>query len=356
MNVDLVHMQRALALARRGAGRTTPNPLVGCVLARDGVVIAEGWHRQLGGLHAERAALATLDAAGASAAGATAYVTLEPCCHHGRQPPCTDALLAAGVRRVVVAMVDPDARVAGRGIALLRAAGVRVDVGLAEADALRVNAAFVSARVRARPLVVLKAGVSLDGRIASGAGESQWITGPEARARGHQLRHELDAILVGAGTLRADDPGLNTRLPGGDGVDAVPVVLDSALSISADARVLRAGARAIVICAEDAPERSLAADVVRVPRTGSGLDLAAVLAALHARQLQSVLVEGGGRVHRSFLDAGLVDRVHLFVAPRVLAGGPGWVAGPGFSLAGAPALRLVETRMVGADAELILET
>jgi diaminohydroxyphosphoribosylaminopyrimidine deaminase / 5-amino-6-(5-phosphoribosylamino)uracil reductase len=352
VSADLAHMQRALELAHRGAGHTTPNPLVGCVLVRDGAVIAEGWHRRLGDLHAERAALAALEG---SASGATAYVNLEPCCHHGRQPPCTDALLEAGVHRVIVAMVDPDERVAGQGIAQLRAAGVDVEVGLAESEARRLNAAFVSARVRARPLVVLKAGVTLDGRIASETGESQWITGPAARARGHVLRHELDAILVGAGTLRADDPGLDTRLPGGDGVNAVPVVLDSSLSISGDARVLRAGARALLVCAEDAPERDLPADIVRVPRGAGGLDLPAVLAALHARGLQSVLVEGGGQVHRSFLDAGLVDRVHLFVAPRVLGGGPGWVAGPGFSLASAPSLRLVETRMAGGDAELVLE-
>lgn len=352
MSPDVRHMERALVLARRGAGRTTPNPLVGCVLVRDGAVLAEGWHRRLGDLHAERDALAQVDG---DATGATAYVNLEPCCHHGRQPPCTDALLAAGVRRVVVAMVDPDERVAGQGIARLRAAGVEVDVGLGEADALRLNAAFVSARVRARPLVVLKAGVTLDGRIASEAGQSQWITGPEARARGHELRHELDAILVGAGTLRADDPALDTRLPGGDGVNAVPVVLDTSLSIASDARVLHAGARALVLCAEDAPERALPADVARVPRGPGGLDLPAVLRSLHERGLQSVLVEGGGQVHRSFLDAGLVDRVHLFIAPRVLAGGPGWVAGPGFSLDAAPALRLIEARRVGDDAELVLE-
>jgi diaminohydroxyphosphoribosylaminopyrimidine deaminase/5-amino-6-(5-phosphoribosylamino)uracil reductase len=330
--------------------------MVGCVLVRDGEVLAEGWHRRLGGLHAERDALAVLAASGRSAEGATAYVNLEPCCHHGRQPPCTDALLAAGVARVVVCMVDPDPRVAGRGIALLRDAGVQVEVGLGEPEARRLNAAFLSSRERGRPFVVLKAGVSLDGRIASESGESQWITSPAARARGHALRHQLDAILVGGGTLRADDPGLDTRLPEGGGVDALPVVLDSGLRIPPDARVLRAGARPLIVCAEDAPDRDdLPADLLRVPRGEGGLDLPAVLAGLHERGIQSVLVEGGGRVHRSFLSAGLVDRVHLFVAPRVLAGGAGWVAGPGFSLAGAPSLRLVEVRQVGPDAELVLE-
>lgn len=352
MNDDRRYMERALALARNGTGWTTPNPLVGCVLVRDGAVLAEGWHRRLGDLHAERAALRAVDF---RAEGATAYVTLEPCCHHGRQPPCTDALLDAGVSRVVVAMVDPDARVSGRGIAQLRAAGVEVEVGLAESEARRLNAGFVSARERGRPFVVLKAGVTMDGRIASADGESKWITGPAARARGHALRHALDAILVGAGTLREDDPGLDTRLPGEQGSNAVPVVLDSRLSIRGDAKVLRAGAQPVVCCASDAPERDLPADVVRVPHGPAGLDLTAVLAALHARGIQSVLVEGGARVHRSFLDAGLVDRIHLFVAPRILVSGPGWVAGTGFPLSDAPAFRLVDTRIVGDDAELVME-
>ncbi|MEC7946160.1 MAG: bifunctional diaminohydroxyphosphoribosylaminopyrimidine deaminase/5-amino-6-(5-phosphoribosylamino)uracil reductase RibD [Myxococcota bacterium] len=352
MSNDRRYMERALALARHGTGWTTPNPLVGCVLVRDGAILAEGWHRRLGDLHAERAALQAVDF---RAEGATAYVTLEPCCHHGRQPPCTEALLEAGVSRVVVAMVDPDERVSGRGIAQLRAAGVEVEVGLAEAEARRLNAAFVSARERGRPLVVLKAGVTLDGRIASADGESKWITGPAARARGHALRHALDAILVGANTLREDDPGLDTRLPDGRGSNAVPVVLDSGLSIRGDAKVLRAGARPVVFCATHAPERDLPADVIRVPHGPDGLDLGAVLAALQARGIQSVLVEGGARVHRSFLDAGLVDRIHLFVAPRVLVSGPGWVAGAGFPLANAPAFRLIETRIVGDDAELVME-
>ena len=355
MRGDLAWMQRALGLAARGAGHTSPNPLVGCVLVRDGELLSEGWHRKVGGLHAEREALAALIAAGGTPEGATAYVTLEPCCHHGRQPPCTDALLEAGVSRVVVAMVDPDERVSGGGIERLRAAGVAVEVGLCEAAARRLNAAFISARVRQRPLVVLKAGVTLDGRIASAQGESRWITSPEARARGHELRHALDAILVGSGTLHADDPSLDTRLPGGGGVDAVPVVLDSRLRTPADAAVLRAGRRPIIACGAAAPQRSLSADILRVEAGPGGLDLHAVLAGLHARGIQSVLVEGGGRVHRSFLAAGLVDRVHLFVAPRVLAGGAGWVAGPGFRLSDAPSMRLVDVGRVGPDAELVLE-
>lgn len=343
-------MQRALALAARGMGRTSPNPMVGCVITRDGQVLSEGWHTGPGNLHAEREALVRLDG---HAPGATAYVSLEPCCHHGRTPPCTDALLASGVARVVVAMVDPDPRVAGQGIAILREAGIQVDVGVCEAEARALNAGFITGVTKGRPLVVLKAGVTLDGRIADHAGHSQWITGPAARERGHALRHACDGILIGSGTLLADDPSLNTRLEGG--TDAIPVVLDSALRVPADARVLTAGARPVVFCAEDAPERDLPADIVRVPRAAEGLSLGAVLAELQARGLRSVLVEGGGRVHRSLLGAGLVDRVHLFIAPLALAGGPGWVGGPGFALADAPRLRVVSVTMAGEDVELVLE-
>jgi diaminohydroxyphosphoribosylaminopyrimidine deaminase / 5-amino-6-(5-phosphoribosylamino)uracil reductase len=352
VTLDVAFMERALALARRGVGRTSPNPMVGCVIVRDGAVIAEGWHHAPGRLHAEREALAPLNG---RAPGATAYVSLEPCCHQGRTPPCTEALLKSGVSRVVVAMVDPYTEVAGQGIAILRAAGIQVDVGVCEAEARRLNAPFISHCVAGRPLVILKAGVTLDGRIASAAGESQWITGPEARARGHQLRHEVDAVMVGSGTLLADDPGLNTRLPDGPGADAIPVILDTALQIPAGSRVLTAGRRPLIFCAPDAPTRALPADVVRVARGPAGLAPAPILAALHAREIQSVLVEGGGRVHRTWLDAGVVDRVHLFVAPRVLAGGPGWVAGPGYALSQAPTLRITSSAVVGNDVELVLE-
>ena len=204
-----------------------------------------------------------------------------------------------------------------------------------------------------RPLVVLKAGVTLDGRIASAAGESQWITGPQARAAGHALRHELDAILVGAGTLLADNPSLNTRTEGGS--NAVPVLLDSRLRIPDDARVLSAGLRPIIFCAPEAPQRDLPADIVRVPRAAAGLDLTAVLAVLWSRGIRSMLVEGGGQVHRSFLEAGLVDRLELFIAPKLLAGGPGFVGGMPYRLAQAPTFTVRSVALVGADVHLSLE-
>ena len=350
---DARWMRRCIELAEQARARTTPNPMVGALIVRDGVALAEGWHRQAGLAHAEVDALDMLPEDAGDLSTATMYVNLEPCCHHGRTPPCTDALLAAGIGKVVVGMVDPDDRVSGRGIAILRDAGVEVAVGVEEQACRRLNAPYLSARERGRPQVTLKAAVSLDGRIADAFGRSQWITGPEARLAGHRLRDSHDAVLVGSGTLLADDPGLNTRFDGGH--DALPVVLDSGLRCPADAAVLRAGRRPVLFCGTDAPTRDLPADIERVPRGPGGLDLAAVMAALVGRNIHSVLVEGGGRVHRSLLDAGMVDRIELFVAARVLAGGPGWVAGEPFRLAEAPAFRVSGTRRVGDDLQVSLE-
>ncbi len=343
-------MRRAIELARQAEGRTAPNPMVGAVIVRDGAVLAEGWHHAPGQAHGERDALARI---GWKAPGATLYVNLEPCCHHGRTPPCTDALLDAGLARVVVGMVDPDHRVSGRGIDILRQAGLSVQVGVLEDEARALNAAYLMAAARGRPLVVLKAGVSLDGRIAAADGRSQWITSPAARAAGHALRDRHDAVMVGAGTLRADDPSLNTRLPSGR--DALPVLLDSRLSIADDARVLRAGRRPRIYCALDAPQRALPADLCRVPTGPGGLDLAAVLSDLHRLGVHSLLVEGGATLHRSLLDAGLVDRLHLFVAPVALAGGPGFLGGAPFTLDSAPRFTLRSARPVGGDLHLVLE-
>ena len=343
-------MARALELASRARGRTSPNPLVGAVIVRDGAVLSEGFHRGAGLPHAEVEALRPL---GGKAEGATIYVTLEPCCHHGRTPPCTDALLASGIAKVVVAMVDPDPRVSGQGIEALRAAGLSVEVGLLEAEARACNEAWLMARLRQRPFVVLKAGATLDGRIASATGESRWITGPAARARVHALRDQLDAVLVGAGTLRADDPQLTTRLPGGR--HATAVILDTQLSISADAAVLSAGCPVILACAEDAPARDLPATILRLPRGPHGVDLHALMRALVDRNLYSLLVEGGGLVHRAFVEAGLVDRLLLFVAPKALAAGPGWLGGPGYPLAAAPQWRLTAVEALQGDALLTLE-
>jgi diaminohydroxyphosphoribosylaminopyrimidine deaminase/5-amino-6-(5-phosphoribosylamino)uracil reductase len=324
--------------------------MVGAMIIRGEEILTEGWHRAPGEAHAEVDALDQLQA---DAAGATMYVNLEPCCHHGRTAPCTDAIIRAGIGRVVVGVIDPDPRMQGKGIAQLEAAGIEVEVGVAEAECRALNEAYFSVLERGRPWVTVKAAITLDGRIADVDGDSQWITGPEARAAGHALRNSHDAVLVGAGTLRADDPSLNTRLDGGR--DALPVLLDTDLGCPADAKVLGAGRRPVIYCAQGATSREIPADIVEVPRAETGVALGPVLSDLADRGVHSVLVEGGGKVIRSLLDQGLVDRVELFLGPRILAGGPGWVGGAPFPLAAAPGFTVVATETVGRDAHLTLE-
>lgn len=351
-------MQRALALADAAVGNTAPNPAVGAVVVRDGQVLGEGWTRPAGSDHAEVVALKDARTHGADPRGATMYVTLEPCCHWGRTPPCTDAILEAGLARVVVGVLDPFPAMRGRSLALLRERGVEVQLGVeAEACARRILG-FARAVSAGLPEVTAKAAVSADGRIATAAGESQWISGPQARQDGHRLRARHDAILVGIGTALADDPRLTTRLPPGerDGQvrDPVPVVLDSNLRLLETARLLRSSRRAVVICADDAPERSLPADVVRVPRGADGrVDPEAALRALAGRGLHRVLVEGGGLVHRSLLDRGLVDHLVLYVAGLVVPGGRPWVGGPALErLADARRMVLEDLERLGPDARL----
>lgn len=353
-------MQRALALASAALGNTAPNPAVGAVVVRDGQVLGEGWTRPAGSDHAEVVALKDARAHGTDPRGATMYVTLEPCCHWGRTPPCTDAILDAGISRVVVGVLDPFPAMRGRSIALLRERGVEVVLGVeAEACARRILG-FARAVGFGLPEVTAKAAISADGRIATASGESQWISGPMARQDGHRLRARHDAILVGVGTVLADDPRLTTRLPPGelhgrpDAADPVPVVLDTSLRTPADARLLRSSRRAVLICAEDAPERELEADVVRVPRGADGrVDPEAALRAVAARGLHRVLVEGGGLVHRSLLDRGLVDTLVLYVAGVVVPGGRPWVGGPPIEhLEEACRLSLEDVERLGPDVRL----
>ncbi len=317
-------MTSALALARRGLGSVWPNPSVGCVIVRGDHVVGRGWTRPGGRPHGETEALRR---AGPAAAGATAYVSLEPCNHWGKTPPCTEALLAAGIRRAVIALEDPDPRVAGAGIARLRAAGVTVEVGLCADEAAELNAGFLL-RVRSgRPLVALKLATTLDGRIATATGESQWITGKTARRRAHLLRAEYDAILVGSGTAQRDDPMLTCRIPGLEGRSPVRVVLDGGLALSPGGR-LAGSARTVpvwAICRADAdPARAsalAAAGVVPIPvETGADgrPEIGAALQALGARGVTRVLAEGGGVVAASLLRAGLVDRLLWFRAPMLL--------------------------------------
>lgn len=327
-------MRRALALAERGRATVSPNPLVGCVLVRDGAVVGEGWHERRGGPHAEVAALA---AAGAAARGATAYVTLEPCAHTGLTPPCTDALLAAGVRRVVAALSDPHPLAAG-GADALRAAGVEVAVGLLGQDAAWQNRVFLHGVAAGRPFVVLKVAVSLDGRSAAADGTSQWLTGPEARRHAHALRAAADAVLVGSGTVLADDPQLTVRLPGSPGPQPLRVVLDGRGRVPATARVLD----------DQAPTLVLTGEQTR--------DLDAVLAVLWGRGVRSVLVEGGAAVAGSFVRASLVDELHCHVAPLLLGErGLPLLTGDGIAtLADARRFRLHRAERAGADTLLTL--
>jgi diaminohydroxyphosphoribosylaminopyrimidine deaminase/5-amino-6-(5-phosphoribosylamino)uracil reductase len=345
-------MAIALAEARRGLGTTRPNPCVGAVVARDGVVLGVGHTEPPGGPHAEVVALRAAAAAGHDVAGATMYVTLEPCCHHGRTPPCTDAILRAGIRRVVVGVVDPYPPMQGRSLRLLQDAGVEVELGVGRDAADALMRGFLRVTAGGLPDVTLKAGVSLDGRIATAAGESRWITGEAAREHAHTERAAHDAILVGIHTALADDPALDVRLPAprASSPHPVPVVLDARLRLPPTARLLNGRHRAIVITAEDAPAVELPAEVVRVPRGPGGVDAEAALRALGARGLHRVLVEGGGAVHRTLLDARLADRLLLYVAPLVLPGGRGWVGGaPATSLGDAARFGSPRTLALGDD-------
>ena len=334
---DRAPMRAALALACRGLGTVWPNPAVGCVIVADGRVVGRGWTQPGGRPHAETEALAR---AGAGARGATAYVSLEPCAHWGKTPPCADALIAAGIGRVVTALEDPDPRVAGRGLRRLAEAGVAVERVICAEEAAEINAGFLSRIRRGRPLVTLKLAATLDGRIATAGGESRWITGPAARECGHLLRATHDAIMVGSGTVIADDPDLTCRLPGLRTVPLVRVVVDSDLRTPLASR-LAATARADptwIIARNGAdPARRLAlgdAGVVLldVPGSMAGVDLRRALEALAERGLTRLLVEGGGRLAASLLAADLVDRLAWFHAPAVM-GGDGWPAASGLGVA-----------------------
>ncbi len=349
---DIRYMALALALGRRGWGRCWPNPSVGCVIVREGRIVGRGWTRPGGRPHAEVVALAQ---AGDAAHGATAYVTLEPCAHTGKTPPCADALVAAGVARVVIAAGDPDPRVNGRGIAKLRAAGVAVTEGVMAAEAEADLSGFLSRVTRGRPMITLKLATSFDGRIATASGESQWITGPEARRMVHAQRLRHDAVLVGAGTARDDDPTLNVR---GFGAVAQPlrVVLSRNLDLPLQGNLART-ARDVPLWllhgkdADPTPWVALGARCMSVPITAGQVDPSAALAALGAAGLTRVFCEGGGRLAASLLRAGLVDELVGFTAGLALGaeGRPALGAMDIAALAEAPRFTLVESKAVGGD-------
>lgn len=347
-------MRLAIREAEKGLGRTSPNPAVGAVVVKGGRVVASGHHERAGSPHAEAAALA---AAGGRARGADLYTTLEPCDHHGRTPPCSVAILAAGIRRVYVGSQDPNPLVDGRGISRLAAGGVEVvrDVLRAECDALNAHwFRFITAH---RPFVTLKAAVTLDGKLATRGGDSRWVTGPAARVRVHELRDRVDAVLIGAGTARVDDPRLTTRLPSGGGRDPLRVVLDTELGLPSKLRLFRQRSSAKTLVAHASRRvRDLGrgVELLRCRRAAGGIDLNDLLRRLGERGVTHLLVEGGAAVHGSFLRAGLVDRVVLFVAPRIVGGdGVSWAGGAGVERM-SDALRLVDVEVESVEEDLLI--
>lgn len=355
------YMRRALELGRRGLGLASPNPTVGCVVARQGKIVGEGYHDYAGRDHAE---VRAIRAAGESARGATVYVTLEPCFHQGRTPPCTALLIRSGIHRVVAAMPDPNPRVSGKGIDQLRSAGVQVDVGLLSDEAARLIEPFACHVTSGRPLVVSKVGMSLDGRIATAHRADGWITSEQGREFGQKLRHELDAILVGSGTVTADDPELTYRGSRQKGRPLCRVVLDGRLRTPPTARVLQNTSQhpVLIFCSQGAASarrrglEARGAEVIPVPGTGAGLDLHRVLQELGRRRMLGLLVEGGSAVHWSFLSERLVDKFYFIIAPLVLGGNKSVpsVGGEGYdNLADAPRFRIARTFEAGSD--LVLE-
>ena len=352
---DHNYMARALRQAEGGLLSTSPNPRVGCVIVKDGCVVGEGWHVRAGEAHAE---IHALQAAAMHARGATVYVTLEPCSHHGRTPPCAEALIAAGVSRVVVAMQDPNPQVAGEGLAQIRKAGIQVDCGLLGNEAQELNIGFVARMTRGRPWLRMKLAASLDGKTALTNGVSQWITGPAARHDGHRWRARACAILTGIGTVRDDDPQLNVR-----GVDTprqpLKVVVDSRLELPLDARLLRAGGVLVAAAVEDAARlavlRERGAEVVYLPGPGGKVDLSALMHELARRGVNEVHAEAGFKLNGSLLQAGLVDELLLYLAPCLIGDAArGMFNLPGLdSLDGKRGLAIRDARMVGADLRLL---
>lgn len=356
ISLDEKYMAMALRLAAKAAGRTSPNPLVGAVVVKNGRVIASGWHRKAGEPHAEALALAK---AGAAAKGGTLYVTLEPCSHtNKRTPPCSPLVIGSGVKRVVIAMIDPNPRVSGGGIQAIRKAGIEVVTGVLEADARRQNEAFIKHVTKKVPFVTLKIAQTLDGKIATASGESKWITGEEARREGHRLRDRHDAILVGINTVLKDDPSLTARVPGGR--DPVRVIIDSRLRVPLTAKVLiqRSTARTVIATLAGAPAakaskvRATGAEVLFVKSDKGRIDLRDLMRRLGKSDIMSVLLEGGAEVHAAALKAGIVDKVVFFIAPKLMTGKDSLcsIGGPSpVRLKHALRLHDVTTRFVGHD-------
>ncbi|CQR74566.1 Riboflavin biosynthesis protein RibD [Sporomusa ovata DSM 2662] len=353
--MDKYYMQQALTIAQYAIGRTSPNPLVGAVIVKDGHIVGQGWHRQAGTPHAEIHALAQ---AGELAKGATIYVTLEPCSHHGRTGPCADALIAAGIKKVVAAMTDPNPEVAGKGLTRLRAAGIEVVEGILAAEAAKLNEVFIKWITTKMPFGVLKTAMSLDGKIAAYTGHSKWITGPAAREYVHRLRDIYDGILVGIGTVLTDNPRLTTRLPAG-GQNPVRIVIDTMARTPLTANVVTdKQATTIIAVSQAAPPERIAAlqshgvEVLVLAQTPLGVNLRQLFTILGERRITSVFVEGGAAINASLLTANLIDKVYCFIAPKILGGkaAPGPVGGTGVETVDqAILLEDIATQTIGTD-------
>ncbi|HEY2989724.1 MAG TPA: bifunctional diaminohydroxyphosphoribosylaminopyrimidine deaminase/5-amino-6-(5-phosphoribosylamino)uracil reductase RibD [Candidatus Binatia bacterium] len=349
---DERYMRLALGLARKGAGRTSPNPMVGAVLVRGRRIVGTGYHQRAGGDHGE---IVALKRAGARARGATLYINLEPCSHHGRTPPCAPAVIRAGVKRVVAGMADPNPLVAGRGFRKLRQAGIQVRAGVLEKESRRLNEAFSKYIIRRTPFVILKLAASLDGKIATSTGHSRWITGAEARRCVHEMRNRVDAIMVGVGTVLADEPQLTCRIPGGR--NPYRIVLDSGLRIPLTARVLRERGKTIIVSGSRVSSRKvqaiqkLGAEVWRFPLRGGAVPLASVLKKMGQREMTSLMIEGGATIATAALKEKVVDRVCFFYAPKIIGGdGLDMIAPLGIKkTAGSVQIRDLAVQKIGDD-------
>ena len=354
---DQKFMEYALELAAKARGLTNPNPLVGAVIVRDGEIIGEGYHRKAGEAHAE---IHALNQAKEFAQSATMYVTLEPCCHWGRTPPCTEAVIRAKLANVFVAMKDPNPRVAGSGIRQLEEAGVRVQVGLCEAESRQLNEVFIKYITTGYPFVILKSAISLDGKIATASGESQWITSEASRVKGHEIRAQVDAILVGIGTVVKDNPSLTARLSERKNEDPIRIVVDSHGRTPLGAKIFNPDSNAgtLIAVTENAPSekiealKSAGADILIVEEKEGRVCLRGLMRELGRKEITSVLIEGGGEINAAALQAGIVDKLVFFVAPKLIGGkdAPGPIGGAGVTrLAEAFELRDVKTAQIDTD-------
>ena len=354
---DLKFMEYALALAAKAHGRTSPNPLVGAVIVRDGEIVGTGYHQKAGDAHAE---IHALNQAKELAEGATMYVTLEPCCHWGRTPPCTESLIRAKLANIFVAMKDPNPKVAGNGIRQLIDAGISVQVGLCEEESRQLNEVFIKYITTQCPFVILKSAISLDGKIATASGESQWITSEASRLKGHEVRSQVDAILVGVGTVLQDDPALTVRLPERQNQDPIRIVVDSRGRTPLGAKVFNPDSNSgtLIAVTENAPLakidtlKSAGADVLIIKEEEGRVCVGALMRELGRKEITSVLIEGGGEINAAALQAGIIDKLMFFVAPKLIGGkdAPGPIGGVGIArLTEAFELRDAKTSQIGAD-------